>query len=335
MDRGVGRPARWTALGGIVTARTIRRGFALLSSLGLLGLIVALGVPASASASQPATSPPSPGGPGYQLLISGAAYAFNATNLNKLPSNPTQGPPECFLSSGWSTCTNIGLAFTGDNASPGYWIGQSTQTVGASLGGPVGYGGEVTGYGNTATCGGVSAVVSTTPLVGVAAARFGVLMVASDGGIFALCGAPFLGSMGGHPLNQPIVGIAATPDGDGYWMVASDGGIFSFGDAVFYGSMGGRPLNQPIVGMASTPDGRGYWLVASDGGIFAFGDAAFAGSMGGKPLNEPMAAIAANPDGTGYWTFATDGGVFSFGDAPFRGSGATGGVVLEGAAASG
>ena len=37
-------------------------------------------------------------------------------------------------------------------------------------------------------------------------------------------------------LNKPIVGMAATPDGDGYWLVASDGGIFSFGDAAFYGS---------------------------------------------------------------------------------------------------
>jgi ribosomal protein L24E len=74
------------------------------------------------------------------------------------------------------------------------------------------------------------------------------------------------------------VGMAATPDGRGYWLVASDGGIFAFGDAGFYGSTGAMHLNQPIVGMTATPDGRGYWLVASDGGIFAFGDAAFYGS---------------------------------------------------------
>ena len=39
-------------------------------------------------------------------------------------------------------------------------------------------------------------------------------------------------------LNKPIVGMAPTPDGDGYWLVASDGGIFAFGDAQFYGSTG-------------------------------------------------------------------------------------------------
>ncbi len=84
-------------------------------------------------------------------------------------------------------------------------------------------------------------------------------------------------------LNKQIVGIAATPDGGGYWLVASDGGIFNYGDAAFYGSAGGHPLNKPIVGMATTPDGRGYWLVASDGGIFSYGDAAFYGSTGGTP----------------------------------------------------
>ena len=32
-------------------------------------------------------------------------------------------------------------------------------------------------------------------------------------------------------LNAPIVGMAATADGGGYWMVGSDGGVFSYGDA--------------------------------------------------------------------------------------------------------
>ncbi len=93
----------------------------------------------------------------------------------------------------------------------------------------------------------------------------GYLEVANDGGLFAFGDAGFFGSMGGKPLNEPIVGMASTPDGQGYWEVASDGGLFAFGDASFFGSMGGKPLNEPIVGMASTPDGQGYWEVASDG----------------------------------------------------------------------
>jgi hypothetical protein len=143
--------------------------------------------------------------------------------------------------------------------------------------------------------------------------------VASDGGLFSF-GAPFFGSMGGKPLNEPIVGMAMAPDGGGYWEVASDGGLFAFGDAAFYGSMGGKPLNKPIVAMAPTLDGRGYYEVASDGGIFAFGDAVFYGSMGGKPLNEPIVGIALNPNGLGYYEVASDGGLFAFGQAPFLGS---------------
>ena len=73
--------------------------------------------------------------------------------------------------------------------------------------------------------------------------------MASDGGIFSFGDAAFHGSMGGVPLNRPIVGMAATPDGKGYWLVASDGGIFSFGTAGFQGSAGGTVLDAPIVGM--------------------------------------------------------------------------------------
>ena len=70
-------------------------------------------------------------------------------------------------------------------------------------------------------------------------ARTGYRFVASDGGVFSYgSGAPFLGSMGGTPLNKPIVGMAVMPGGDGYYLVASDGGIFSFGSAQFYGSTG-------------------------------------------------------------------------------------------------
>jgi hypothetical protein len=124
----------------------------------------------------------------------------------------------------------------------------------------------------------------------------------------------------GQSLNQPVVGIAATPDGKGYWLVASDGGVFAFGDAHFWGSMGGTHLNKPVVGMAGNTMG-GYWLVASDGGIFSF-DAAFEGSLGGIALNAPVTGMASTDDGQGYWMVTADGGAFTFGDAPFWGSAA-------------
>ncbi len=135
------------------------------------------------------------------------------------------------------------------------------------------------------------------------------------------------GTSGGSSLNRPVVGMAAIPDGHGYWLVASDGGIFNYGDAGFYGSTGGIHLNAPVVGMAATPDGKGYWLVASDGGIFNYGDAAFYGSTGSIHLNRPIVGMAATPDGKGYWLVASDGGVFNYGDAAFYGS--TGGMPLN------
>jgi peptidoglycan hydrolase-like protein with peptidoglycan-binding domain len=128
------------------------------------------------------------------------------------------------------------------------------------------------------------------------------------------------GSLAGVQLAAPVVGMAPTPDGKGYWLVASDGGVFSFGDAAPYGSLGGTRLAQPVVGMAAAPDGHGYWLVAADGGVFGFGDAGYFGSMGGTRLAQPVVGMAAAPDGHGYWLVAADGGVFGFGDAGYFGS---------------
>ena len=150
--------------------------------------------------------------------------------------------------------------------------------------------------------------------------------MASDGGIFSFGDAPFYGSMGGQHLNAPVVDIAPTPDGGGYWLVASDGGIFSFGDAPFHGSMGGRHLNEPIVGISADDATGGYWEVATDGGIFSFG-APFLGSTGGIRLSQPVNGMASLADGQGYWFVASDGGIFSEGGAAFHGS--MGGAALN------
>ena len=101
-------------------------------------------------------------------------------------------------------------------------------------------------------------------------------------------------------LDAPIVGMAATPGGRGYWLVASDGGVFSFGDAALLRApWAAQRLTEPVVGMAGAPGGGGYWLVASDGGVFSFGDAPFLGSMGAVHLNAPVVGMAATPSGRG------------------------------------
>ena len=126
-------------------------------------------------------------------------------------------------------------------------------------------------------------------------------------------------------LAAPVVGLAATPTGRGYWRVGADGGVLTAGDAPFYGSAAGMS-HDTIVAIAATRSGHGYWLTDRRGAVFAFGDAAFHGSMGGLHLNLPIVGMAATPDGRGYWLVASDGGIFSF-NAPFYGS--TGSIRLN------
>ncbi len=174
----------------------------------------------------------------------------------------------------------------------------------------------------------------------------GIIVASKDGGTAAEDGATNLGSTytygitglsGTRPLNAPIVGVASTPGGKGYWLAAADGGVFDFGNAHFYGSTytygitglsGTHPLNAPIVGIASTVDGKGYWLVAADGGVFDFGDATYQGSAyskgftgltGPHPLAAPVVGIASTPHGNGYWLLESNGTVLSFGAARFYG----------------
>ncbi len=105
------------------------------------------------------------------------------------------------------------------------------------------------------------AVTSDLPLVGAASAGAGGYWeVAGDGGIFSFGDAAFHGSMGGTPLNAPVVGMAATPSGNGYWEVAADGGLFDFG-APFYGSRGGQTGPDRFFAVVPTPDGGGYLLM--------------------------------------------------------------------------
>ena len=126
--------------------------------------------------------------------------------------------------------------------------------------------------------------------------------LATPSGALYPFGVPSYGAPTSH-LNQPLVGMTATGDQQGYWMVASDGGVFSYGDAHFFGSTGNIHLNRPIVGLTPTTEVRGYWLVASDGGVFTFGNGVFYGSTGNIHLNQPIVGMAPTPDGrgTGWW----------------------------------
>ena len=243
---------------------------------------------------------------GYCMLdASGRVYAFgDAAYL---------GDPFPAIAAAGTTAVDLVPTATGD----GYWVvdvlghayvfgdatrfgdvsfaGQPTVSLAAKGNGYIGFGGDLTATawsatGSTTTSPGFvlnQPVVDAVPGPGTAG---GTYAVAADGGVFAFGGVPFLGSMGGAALNQPVTGMATDPDGTGYWLVAADGGIFAF-DAPFLGSMGGVPLNQPVTDMVPWADG--YLLVGADGGIFTFGHGPFAGSLGDAPPTKPVVAVAA------------------------------------------
>ncbi|KJE75549.1 hypothetical protein [Ferrimicrobium acidiphilum] len=188
----------------------------------------------------------------------------------------------------------------------------------------------------------------SAPIVGIAemASGKGYWMVGADGGVFNFGDAAFYGNTysdgltgltGSHPLGSPVVGIAPTPDGKGYWLVTKAGHVYGFGDASFYGDTysdgltgltGSHPLNAPIVGIQSTPDGKGYWMVGADGGVFNFGNAAFyvstysdglSGLIGSHPLVSAVVGMVPTANGQGYWLVTKTGFICDFGSANFLG----------------
>lgn len=75
-------------------------------------------------------------------------------------------------------------------------------------------------------------------------------------------------------LNQPIVGMAPTDTGHGYYLVAQDGGVFTFGDAAFHGSAVGNDNVRghfDAIGNAWTHDA--YYLLTNNMDVLSFGGA--------------------------------------------------------------
>ena len=226
------------------------------------------------------------------------------------------------------------VSFTGDGIAPSISTGSlPVATSGAPYSATLVGSGGTTPYTWSVVSGALPAgltldpdgVISGTPVA--AGSSSPTVRLEAQGGLTATRTLSLVVNPPPETLGSPTVGMAATPDGGGYWIADSAGDVRTLGDAVFAGSMSGHRLNAPIAHIVPSADGKGYWLVASDGGIFAFGDAPFYGSTGGQHLNAPVVSLAPTTDGRGYWLVATDGGIFAFGNARFHGS--TGGIVLH------
>jgi len=244
------------------------------------------------------------------LTISGAEFAsalglesdwFTMSGpipiVNDLPASPPPAPPPTAPTSGIVLASSDGGTLAEDGARN---LG-STYTLGLTgLSGPR---------------------PLAAPIVGMAAdpSGNGYWLVGADGGVFNLGGAGYYGSAyskgytglgGSNPLPGKVVGMAAEPDGHGYWLLTSEGTVIGFGDATVYGDLTNSRLPRaPMIGIVATPNGQGYWLIASNGRAYGFGDAASLGSANGT-------AVAAVGGSGGYAIVMANGGVVGFGGAP-------------------
>ena len=71
--------------------------------------------------------------------------------------------------------------------------------------------------------------------------------------------------------SQPIVGMAATRNGQGYWVVAVDGTVERSATPGFTVRRRGLRYHSPSPAIAATPNSNGYWLVGADGQVFTLG----------------------------------------------------------------
>ena len=107
--------------------------------------------------------------------------------------------------------------------------------------------------------------------------------MASDGGIFAFGDAGFYGSLGSTPPPTPIVGVAPSPDGGGYWMLEASGTAHAFGDAQSVSVASDSPplssMKGPMTGLIPDYSGGGFDSVNASGQAFAYGDAPYFGDV--------------------------------------------------------
>ncbi len=215
-----------------------------------------------------------------------------------------------------------------------YTYGQGYVEAGAN--------GGVYAFGNAGFWGSIQSVNSGqtaqswlgTPIIGVAEVPGGGgYWLAGDNGEVCGFGSATVWSYDGGPANNwcapdqnpstvgTIVGIAADPNGQGYWLVNSAGDVYTSttsGAVPYYGNAGS--ITGSAVGIASTPTGDGYWITTTVGAVYTQGNAGYEGGMNGQQLNKPIVGIASGPNDDAYWLVGGDGGTFNFGGIPQYGS---------------
>jgi hypothetical protein len=198
-----------------------------------------------------------PDGAGYwQITATGTVYAFGdaTTGTSISPACPITGavgnPSGGYY--GYTACGNVyngggatwygseagqisnaaGLAVTPDGR--GYWLITATGTVYA-------FGDATTGTSVSPACSIIGAVGDPSG---------GYWAYSACGNIYNEAGAPWYGSEAGNITNG--AGLAAAPDGGGYWLITSGGTVYAYGDAT-----GGTSVtsSSSVTGATGSPAG--------------------------------------------------------------------------------
>ena len=178
---------------------------------------------------------------------------------------------------------------------------------------------------------GTASAAGTAPAAGAGSSTqtvapvFSYDLVTALGDVYPFGGAGYYGGESWRHLAAPIVGMAVTPDGRGYWLVGANGSVYNLGDARWYGSLASQVLGvgQRVIGMAATSNGKGYWLINASGAAIAFGDATAINAGQQLPAIDratPIVSGAVAPSGGGAWFTDSTGHVYVVGDAVWYGS---------------
>ena len=144
--------------------------------------------------------------------------------------------------------------------------------------------------------------------------------------------ARFHGSTGAMHLNSPIVGMASTPSGRGYWLVAADGGIFTLRQRALP-RLDRRVRDRLDRSSASRarPSGHGYWIATRRRARLQLRRRARRCTRSHRRARS--SASARDAKGTGLWLVASNGAVYTTGTATvLRAARAAGSVQAVGIA---
>jgi hypothetical protein len=189
----------------------------------------------------------------------------------------------------------VGMAATSNGK--GYWLADAA--------------GNVYPYGNAPTR---TNPIPYHPVIGIVRAPHDHYWLYSDyGDVYHGKGTSFYGSPPhSHIVDKKITGMAATPDGKGYWLVDSRGRVYPYGDATTARPSG---VHGKVLGIVAAAGG-GYWLYTAGGNVYHAGGAPWYGSALHRGSGAAkITGMSATPDKQGYWLVDSSGHVYSYGDA--------------------